>query len=133
MKRLTVPAKVDMLYDVFVFVRKTIEHVEMDVLTQNNIKVAVEEIFVNIASYAYMADEGSITIAVSVENDRFIVEFTDNGTPYNPLSKSDPDIMLSADEREIGGLGIFMVKEFMDDIRYRYENGKNILTLKKNI
>ena len=56
----------------------------------------------------------------------------DNGAEYDPLEKEDPDVTLSAEDRQIGGLGIFMVKKIMDEVDYRYENGKNVLTLRKN-
>ena len=102
---------------------------------QMQISVAVEEIFVNIASYAYAPDKGSATVCVEVSGDPVTVTitFVDRGVPYDPLAKEDPDVTLSADERGIGGLGIFMTKKIMDDVAYEYRDGKNILTLKKNI
>ena len=99
------------------------------------IGVAVEEIFVNIASYAYAPEKGSATVRVEVSEEpvSVTITFVDHGTPYDPLSKDDPDVTLPADAREIGGLGIFMTKQLMDDVAYEYQDGKNILTLKKNL
>ena len=99
------------------------------------IGVAVEEIFVNIANYAYHPDKGNATVRVEVSGDPVCVTitFVDHGVPYDPLAKDDPDVTLSADDREIGGLGIFMTKRIMDDVAYEYKDGQNILTLKKNL
>jgi anti-sigma regulatory factor (Ser/Thr protein kinase) len=88
----------------------------------------VEEIFVNIAHYAYTPETGSVTIRMSVQ-ENIVIEFEDSGKPYNPLEKEDPDIKASAEEREVGGLGIFMVKKIMDKVEYRREGNKNILTI----
>jgi len=130
MKRiLTVPAQVDRLSEVFAFVDEASADAGMEMKSQNNVRLAVEEIFVNIASYAYPSGEGDVTVSVSVEAERFTVAFADGGTPYDPLAKPDPDTTLPAAEREIGGLGIFMVKKIMDNVEYRYENLKNILTI----
>ena len=97
--------------------------------------VAVEEIFVNIAHYAYGGNPGEAVIGLDViPNPKSCrIVFRDRGVPYNPLEKTDPDITLSAEEREIGGLGIYMVKQSMDKVEYRYEDGYNILTIEKNI
>lgn len=97
--------------------------------------VAVEEIFVNIAHYAYGGKDGEAVIGLDViPNPKSCrVVFRDKGVPYNPLEKEDPDITLSAEERQIGGLGIYMVKQSMDKVEYRYEDGYNILTIEKCI
>ena len=97
--------------------------------------VAVEEIFVNIAHYAYGGAPGEAVVSLDVVPDSKCcrVVFLDKGTPYNPLEKADPDITLSAEERQIGGLGIYMVKQSMDKVEYRYEDGCNILTIEKCI
>lgn len=101
------------------------------------IDMAVEEIFINIASYAYAhkAEGGRATVRVETTEDPLSVmlTFMDNGEPFDPLKRSDPNVQLSAEERGIGGLGIFLVKQTMDEVRYRYEYGTNILTLKKNL
>jgi anti-sigma regulatory factor (Ser/Thr protein kinase) len=96
----------------------------------NKVLIAAEEIFVNIANYAYNSDIGKVRVRVAGD---VAIEFEDCGVPFDPLQKADPDIALSAEERDIGGLGVFMAKTLMDDISYRREGGKNILTIKKKI
>ncbi len=133
MKELTIEARIENMDEVLDFVNSELEkhNCPLDVLMQ--ISIAVEEIYVNIAHYAYNPKYGYATIICAIEDDPLsvTVQFQDNGTPYNPLEKADPDITLSAEERDIGGLGIFIVKKQMDDIEYKFENGKNILTFKK--
>lgn len=99
------------------------------------IDVAIDELFANIANYAYNPKSGYATVLVDVVKDPLAVEITfiDNGKAYDPLSKADPDITLSAEDRPIGGLGILIVKKTMDTIHYEYKNGKNILKIKKTI
>lgn len=99
------------------------------------IGVSVEEIFVNIAHYAYAPEIGRATVRVEVSGDPVTVSITfiDRGVPYDPLAKKDPDVTLPAEQREIGGLGIFMTKKIMDDMVYEYKNGSNILKLVKHI
>ncbi|MCL2033121.1 MAG: ATP-binding protein [Oscillospiraceae bacterium] len=133
MTQITLPARLDRLDDVFGFVGAAMQNAGLNAKRQNNINVAVEEIFVNIAKYAYPEKEGGVTIRLSVGPSKFSVEFSDGGIPYNPLLKADPDMSLSADEREIGGLGIFMTKKLMDHVEYRYENNMNILLVQKDI
>ena len=132
-RTITVPACVDRLDDVFTLIDEAMISVEVEKKTQNNIRIAVEEIFVNIASYAYPEDGGEVVVSVSAAEDRLVIEFADSGTPYDPLAKADPDTTLTADERDIGGLGVFMVKKMMDSVEYRYEDNKNILTIGKII
>ena len=101
---------------------------------QMQIDIAVEEIFVNIASYAYESGDGKAVISVSTTDDNAVhITFTDMGIPYDPLAKEDPDITLSASERQIGGLGIFMTKKIMDEVKYEHRDGCNILKLVKKI
>ena len=99
------------------------------------IDIAIDELFGNIAHYAYHPEVGDATVRVEVQEDPLavIITFIDGGVPYDPLAAADPDITLSAEERAIGGLGIFMVKKTMDEITYRYENGSNILSIRKNL
>jgi len=99
----------------------------------NQINIATEEIFVNIAHYAYQNTVGKMKLTMEFEEDMVKLRFIDYGMPFNPLAKNDPDITLSAEDRDIGGLGIFMVKKIMDNVEYKYENGKNILILTKKI
>jgi len=97
--------------------------------------VAVEEIFVNIANYAYAPGVGQARIRIEITGEPRMVQvtFIDSGVPYDPLAKPDPDVTLSAEERQIGGLGIFMVKKSMDNMLYEYKDKQNILTLQKNM
>ncbi len=135
MKELELAATTENLHAVLAFVDEELEAVGCSMRSQMQIDIAVEEIFVNIAHYAYNPEVGKATIRVEVQPEPLAVmlTFLDQGVPYDPLAKADPDVSLSAEERQIGGLGIFMVKKSMDDVQYRYENGRNILTLKKTL
>lgn len=135
MNELTLEAKIENLDKVLAFVDEHLEERECPMKIQMQIDVAVEELFVNIAHYAYNPDTGPATIRVEVQEEPLavIITFIDNGIPYDPLEKKDPDITLSAEERQVGGLGIYMVKKSMDSITYEYKNGQNILCIKKNI
>lgn len=95
------------------------------------INTALEEVFVNVAKYAY-DDGGEVEVILSNDKTKVTFVFRDSGKPFNPLERQDPDINASSDEREIGGLGIFMVKKIMDTVDYAYIDGKNVLTLTKN-
>lgn len=98
------------------------------------VEVAVEEIFCNIANYAYHPEKGDTWIRCEIRREgeeRVEIEFIDEGIPYNPLEKEDPDTTLSLEEREIGGLGIYLTKHLMDRMEYHYDNGKNILIITK--
>ena len=129
---LELEAKVAYLPEVQDFVD---EHIDCSPKARMQISVAVEEIFVNIATYAYAPEDGMATVRVEISEEPVTVTITfmDHGIPYDPLAKADPDLSLTADERQIGGLGIFLTKKTMDDVKYEYEDGKNILTLKKNL
>ena len=135
MQELTVEARPENLDRVLAFVDGLLEEIGCPMKAQMQIDVAVEELFVNIASYAYAPETGDAAIRVEAADDppSVSVTFTDGGVPYDPLAKADPDVTLSAEERQIGGLGIYMVKKSMDDVRYRYENGKNVLTITKRL
>lgn len=136
MEKLEVKASVNELEQVQSFVRQELEKYGCSEAVAMQLEMAVEEIFVNIAHYAYNPKgSGTVTISCGLQEDlmQVVIQFLDKGTPYNPLEKQDPDVTLDAGEREIGGLGIFMVKKSMDQVDYTYENGKNILTIHKNI
>ena len=135
MKEIELEAKVENLPTVLALVDEQLESVDCPMKIQMQIDVAVEEIFVNIAHYAYNPEVGNAMVRVEILPDVPSVDITfiDKGVPYDPLAKADPDITLSAEERQIGGLGIFMVKKTMDDVKYEYVNGHNILTLKKGL
>ena len=132
---LDIEAVTENLPRVLAFVDERLEKVACPMKAQMQIDVAVEEIFVNIASYAYAPEKGKATVRVEVSEDPVTVTitFVDHGIPYDPLAREDPDITLPADEREAGGLGIFMTKKFMDAVTYTYKDGQNILTLTKNL
>ena len=138
------PAKIEALSGVLGFVDRTLEEYECPMKIQMAVCVAIEEVFVNVAHYAYSGGEqknqfregsGDVTLGIGFnETDRTVTfRMTDKGTPFDPLQKPDPDITLSAEDREIGGLGIFITKKTMDSVTYAYENGENILTMVKKI
>jgi anti-sigma regulatory factor (Ser/Thr protein kinase) len=133
MKELKIEALISNLDDVLAFLDAELETMDCPMKTQVQLDVAVEEIFVNIASYAYEPEVGEAIIRLEKLSDPDGIEITfiDQGIEYDPLKKEDPDITLSADERQIGGLGIFMVKKSMDDMKYERSEGKNILKLIK--
>ena len=133
MNELTVEARVERLPDVLSFVDRYLEERNCPVKAQMQIDLAVEELFVNIAHYAYAPDVGAATVRVDILETPVSVAITllDNGKPYDPLAKADPDISLPAEERPAGGLGIYMVKKSMNEISYEYRDGQNILTIKK--
>lgn len=135
MKELNIQATVENISTVTDFVNEQLEAVNCPMKAQIQIDIAIDELFGNIAHYAYNPDVGPATVRVEVKESPLsvIITFIDNGVPYDPLSTKDPNITLSAEEREIGGLGIYMVKKTMDDITYEYKNGQNILRVKKNI
>ena len=134
-EQITIEAKLDNLDSVLAFVDGILEREECGVRDMMQLDVAVEEIFVNIASYAYGDTPGNADIHVTVTDDpkTVTIRFCDGGIPFDPLAKPDPDVTLSAEERQIGGLGIYMVKKSMDDVAYEYVNGQNVLTIRKNL
>ena len=135
MKELTIAATVENIETVTDFVNEQLEALDCPMKAQMQIDIAIDELFGNIAHYAYNPEVGSATVRVEVIEDPLAVTITfiDNGVPYDPLAKADPDTTLSAEERDIGGLGIYMVKKSMDDIIYEYKDGQNILTIKKSL
>ena len=135
MKELTINATVENIPEVTAFVEEQLEALDCPIKAQMQIAIAIDELFSNIAKYAYNPDVGPATVRVEVAEDPMavIITFIDNGVPYDPLATQDPDITLSAEERDIGGLGIYMVKKSMDEVTYEYKDGQNILTIKKKI
>lgn len=130
-----VSAKTDALEEVNAFIRRKLRSIRCPVKVQMQVELAVEEIFVNISRYAYHPQTGDAEIGVDIGTDppTVTIRFTDQGHPFNPLEKPDADTTRKAEEREPGGLGILLVKRIMDQVEYTYENGKNILTIKKEI
>ena len=132
---LDIEADTENLDAVLAFVDERLEAADCPMKAKMQIDLAVEEIFVNIANYAYRPNKGRAVIRAEVRENPLEVTLTflDSGAPYDPLAKEDPDITLDVKDRQIGGLGIFLVKQTMDDVKYEYKNGRNILTLTKNL
>ena len=135
MKELTIAAAVENIAAVTAFVDEQLEALDCPMKVQMQIDIAIDELFSNIAHYAYAPGAGDVTVRVEITEapPAAVITFIDQGVPYNPLTAADPDTSLSADERAIGGLGIFMVKKSMDEITYKYENGSNILSIHKKL
>ena len=137
-------AKIENLNKATAFLEETLEEIGCGMKPSMQLSVALEEIFVNIAHYAYAKTDssgkiipdtgsGQMSLTLVAEDGKVYMTFEDEGIPYNPLEKKDPDVTLSVEEREIGGLGIYMVKKSMDEITYENKDGKNILTLMKKL
>lgn len=130
---LTVDAKIENWGQVMEFIDEQLQAQNCPMRTMLEIDVAAEEIFVNVASYAYVSGVGTVDIEMSFEDDpkAVLIRFSDRGMPYDPLQKADPDVTLPAEKRQIGGLGIYMVKKSMDGVFYEYTDGQNRLTIRK--
>ena len=128
-------AKIENLQNVLDFIDGELESADCGMKIQMQIDVAVEELYVNVAHYAYTPEVGMVTVSIDFEGEpkQAVITLTDSGKPFDPTAKEDPDVTLSAQERQIGGLGIYMVKKSMDGMKYRREDGKNILTINKQI
>ena len=135
MKELTLPAVTENIRTVTDFVDDVLVAVDCPFRAKLQLNVAIDELFGNIARYAYPDGAGQATVRLELEGEppTAILTFIDNGKPFNPLERPDPDITLSAEERQIGGLGIYVVKKTMDAIEYEYRDGQNILTLRKKL
>ena len=135
MKELKVEAAVKNIEVVTDFINAELERLQCSPKASTQISIAIDELFGNIAQYAYHPDVGNATVRFEVEESPLsvIITFIDSGKPFNPLNIVEPDISLSAEEREIGGLGIFLVKKTMNLVEYEYKNGQNILKIKKSI
>lgn len=133
MKELDILALKENLPQVLSFIDEQLKEHGCTQKILSQIAVAAEEIFVNIASYAYDPEIGPAKIRVEIVGEPLsvVIGFIDSGKPFDPLAKPDPNIDLPAMQRDIGGLGIFMVKKTMDDVSYEYKDGKNILTITK--
>ncbi len=131
----TFPASIEALPDVLGFVEQMLESFGCSMKVQTAICVAIEEVFVNVAHYAYPDTQGDLTVCIAFDEANRTVTFqmTDQGIPFDPLKKQDPDITLSAEDREIGGLGIFITKKTMDTVHYTYKNSENVLTMSKKL
>ena len=135
MKELTVQAAVEQIPHVTAFIDEQLEALDCPMKAQMQIDVAIDELFGNIAHYAYPEGTGDATVRFDFEEAARMVTITlmDSGIPFNPLAKDDPDVNTALEERGIGGLGIFLVKKTVDRVDYRYENGMNVLIIQKRI
>ena len=133
MRELTVPARTDELPRVTAFIDEQLEALDCPMKAQMQIDVAIDELFSNIANYAYAPGTGEVVVLVEAQEEPrgAVITFIDRGMPFNPWENRDPDTSLDADEREVGGLGIFLVKKTMDDVSYEYRAGQNVLSIKK--
>ncbi len=131
---LVIEAAVKNLPAVMRFIEEHLENTRCSLKARMQISIATEEVFVNIANYAYAPGKGNATVRIDVsEEPVVIITFIDQGIPFDPLAREDPDVGLPASRRRIGGLGIFMTKKSMDNVEYEYKDGQNILRLKKNL
>lgn len=135
MKELTVDATIKNIETVTDFINETLEGYNCPMKAMTQIDIAIDELFGNIANYAYHPKVGPATVRIEVIDDPLavVITFVDNGIPFDPLAKADPNTAQSADERAIGGLGIYLVKKSMDEISYEYKDGKNILKIRKKL
>ena len=135
MRELTLEATIENVETVTQFVEEQLEEVECSAKARMQINLAIDELFSNIANYAYNPETGPATVRVEVTKEplEVLITFIDEGVAYDPLAKDDPDITLSAEERKIGGLGIFLVKKNMDEVSYEYKNGRNVLSIRKEL
>ena len=117
------------------FVDAALEQLGCNVKAQMAIDIALDEILANICHYAYTPGTGAVEVCIEYDADNrmAVVTFRDKGVPFDPLQKEDPDTTLTAQERQIGGLGIFLVRKTMDAVEYRHEDGFNVLTIRKKI
>lgn len=132
-EKIEVRATNENLTKVTEFIDLHLEEIGCPMKKMMQIDLAVEEIYVNVASYAYAPGTGDVTVCFETQQEpaAAVITFMDQGVPYNPLAKEDPDVTLPTEERSIGGLGIFITKKSMDEISYEYREGKNVLVLKK--
>ncbi|MBP5179229.1 MAG: ATP-binding protein [Lachnospiraceae bacterium] len=135
MKELKLTATVESLDEVLAFIDSELESVDCPMKVQMQLDVAVEELYVNIAHYAYAPGTGEATVSIDITQDplNVTITFKDSGIPFDPTAKADPDVTLSAQERQIGGLGIYMAKKGTDEMKYEYKDGQNILSISKKL
>lgn len=135
MRELTVAAAMDQLPVVTAFLDEELERRQCPSRIRFQLEMAVDELISNIVRYGYGGGAGTITVQLEWEEapTTVVLTFLDRGVPYDPLQREDPDLTLSAEQRQTGGLGIFLVKQFMDRMEYRFVDGQNMLTLWKSI
>jgi anti-sigma regulatory factor (Ser/Thr protein kinase) len=125
------PAEIKELSSVLVFLEEELDKAQTNPKLMVTFAIAVEELFVNVAHYAYPDSKGTAKIGIDTSGDSIVVQISDSGIPFDPLAKPDPDVTLAAEDRKIGGLGIYMVKKSMDSVVYEYKDNQNILTISK--
>ena len=135
MKEWTFEASVDRIPWLTDEINVQLEELDCPMKAQMQINVAIDELLANIASYAYSTGTGEVTVRFEFEADSrtVAITFIDSGIPYDPLAKPDPDVTLGVEKRDVGGLGIFLVKKTMDDMTYARQDGRNMLTIRKRI
>ena len=135
MTEITVEAKIENVRQVTDFLEAELEKLDCPMKAQMQLDVAMDEIFSNIARYAYPDQNGAAAVRMDFDEKTrlFSLEFRDQGIPFNPLEQAEPDTALGVEARGIGGLGIFLVRKTMDEVSYQYTDGSNILCLKKRI
>ncbi len=135
MNEMTIEATVENVTIVTEFVNEQMKELDCPLKIRYQIDVAIDELFSNIALYAYNPDTGPATVQVEIQEEPLavIISFIDHGKPFDPLTQERPDTTLTAEQRRIGGLGVFLVRQTMDDVTYTYENGHNILTVRKEL
>ena len=126
-------ATADSLPEAMSFVEELLEQHDAGIKASMAITVALEEMFINIVHYAYPDSTGEIEMDIDFDGDDIIIHLKDNGIEFDPMAKEDPDITLSAEDRQIGGLGIYMVKKSMDHCEYHRENDVNHFMMRRNI
>jgi serine/threonine-protein kinase RsbW len=131
LKKIRVKAKMENFAVCASFIEEQLEAAGFDDKAALKVVTACEEIIVNVVNYAYSGGEGDLEISFVDGGDLIKIIFTDRGKPFNPLEEPEADVTLPADERQIGGLGILMVKKLMDDVQYQYKDGQNMLTIIK--
>lgn len=135
MKEMTIEAATENIHTVTDFVLAELDKRDCPIKAQTQIAIVIDELFGNIARYAYTPDIGEATVQLEIEEQPLsvIITFIDHGVPFNPLEQENPDVTAPAEDRKIGGLGIYLVKKTMSMVEYEYRNGQNILRVKKNI
>ena len=133
MSELKIEAKAENMAHVLAFVDECLEKLKCPMKIQMQIDIAVEELFINVASYAYVPDTGDVMLQIDSDGESIFVTFIDSGGRFDPLARPDPDVTLAAEKRQIGGLGIYMVKKSMDEMKYQRVDGQNILTIRKSM
>ena len=130
MKNMSIQPKLEKIQDASLFFQNILRAVNASANVIDQVNVAVDEIFSNIAKYSGATDT---TLSCEIKEGMAILRFSDNGIPYDPTQNAEPDIDLPAEEWKIGGLGIYIVKKMMDGIHYQYRDGYNVLTLTKKL